>query len=232
MNGEISYDNPDDVHYINPLPDDKQSSPFSQEDILQLKTIFKSKFPVAYPNFSQFLDAVNDHFGIVELKSDDKSKKKKPITFVAKHRLELAKFYYSQDIVQVFKPPPKDRSIASDPIYYPKIIAFYPFERVYSDTGFIRLFNKTRKKQVQIDKEVLPPKDDAPAVVAPAVVAPSEYPIVKYKGYTIAVYQNRGTPTLEIRKFPKGFGPREKSLKTTSYEDALKILKETIDKKP
>lgn len=50
---------------------------------------------------------------------------------------DVAKFYYeNQEITQVFKPPVKQK-------IFNHIVAFYPFERMYFDTMYLKLENST-----------------------------------------------------------------------------------------
>jgi hypothetical protein len=106
-------------------------------------------FRPLYPSFSDFLNYLRDREG-----SD----------FITLHRPHLTKWYFSQEIVQVFQPPPTQYMLKREKGYYPKLIAFYPFERLYSDTGKIIIYPMTRK---EARKKTVPVPTDKKTVEVP-----------------------------------------------------------------
>lgn len=160
------------------------------------------------------------------------------------NREELKRFYYAQPEVQVFSKPPSSHLVLQRKEgYYPKIISFLPFERLYCDSGFITVFPTTRtsiKKKTNV----------APVVVAPPPVVPDKDTVpltdnkekpspIDYKGFKITTYDNRGTLTAcfdyrsKISKLIKTKLPDAKlevSLKKKSWDDAVHILKDIVDK--
>jgi hypothetical protein len=109
-------------------------------------------FKPLYPSFSDFLNYIRDREGQ---------------GFLYLWRSKLTKWYFSQEIVQVFQPPPVQYMLKREKGYYPKLIAFYPFERLYSDTGKIIIFPMTRK-------EARKKKDVMVAVPSDSSVVPKE----------------------------------------------------------
>lgn len=100
----------------------------------QLGLVFYSRQGF-YPSFSNFMNAVKDKY---------KDKIDRDL---------LKKYYFAQEIVQVFAPPPLQEALKRKEGYYPKIISFFPFERLYCDTGKIRIFEKPRKQEKEkVDK--------------------------------------------------------------------------------
>jgi hypothetical protein len=89
------------------------------------------RFKPLYPSFADFLNYIRGEEGD---------------GFLYTHRPSLTKFYFSQEIVQVFQPPPTQYMLKREKGYYPKLIAFYPFERLYCDTGKIIIYTMTRKE--------------------------------------------------------------------------------------
>jgi len=113
------------------------SSEFLDNHLKEMKDLFYSRDGF-YPSLANFLNEVRDKMGA---------------DFVKRFRMDIMKFYQSQEIVQVFQPPPLQDALKRKEGYYPKIISFYPFERLYADTGKIRLYSSTRKPiKEKVDK--------------------------------------------------------------------------------
>lgn len=98
------------------------------EHLSSVKSIFTSFHPL-YPNLPNFLNKVKYELGP---------------KFLNTYRKQLQAFYYAQEVVQIFQPPPQLQNLGS--AYYPKMIAFYPFERLFSDTAKITIYSTTRKE--------------------------------------------------------------------------------------
>jgi hypothetical protein len=114
-----------------------------------------------YPSFSDFMNYIKDKHGA---------------DFIYVRRKDLTEFYFAQEIVQVFQPPPTQYMLKREKGYYPKLIAFYPFERLYSDTGKIIIYPMTRKEARKKDKTVV-----APVVAGVAPVGDIDARIKLYK---------------------------------------------------
>jgi hypothetical protein len=95
-------------------------------------------FKPLYPNYIQFLNKV---------KYDTSNQ------FVKENREFLETFYKSQEIVQIFQPPPVQEALKRKEGYYAKIISFYPFERLYTDTGKIVIYPYSLKEARATSKE-------------------------------------------------------------------------------
>lgn len=93
-------------------------------------------FKPLYPNFIQFLNKVRYN-------TNNK--------FTRQNREFLETWYKSQDIVQIFQPPPIQDALKRKEGYYKKLIAFYPFERLYVDTGKMIVYPYTLKKARAMD---------------------------------------------------------------------------------
>ena len=103
----------------------------------ELRNVFDS-FKPFYPSYTSFLN---------------KCKNEK--WFYSIDRKLLERFYFSQEIVQVFQPPPKKDALKRVKGYYPKLISFFPFERFYCDTGKIVMYPYTLKEARK--KEIVKP---------------------------------------------------------------------------
>ena len=105
-------------------------------------------FKPLYPNYIQFLNKV---------KYDTSDE------FIKQNREFLETFYKSQEIVQIFQPPPVQEGLKRKEGYYAKIISFYPFERLYTDTGKIVIYpyslKEARAKEPKEPKEQIEPKE-------------------------------------------------------------------------
>lgn len=131
-----------------------------------------------YPSYTNFVNAIRD-----ELKSD----------FLKQNRQEIKDYYSSQEIVQIFQPPPLKEALKRKEGFYPKIISFYPFERLYMDTGVIRIFDEPRSKKK--GKKVKPAEkpaekvEEKPAEKVEEKTIPK--PRTKTKELTIKLYDNK-----------------------------------------
>lgn len=114
-----------------------------KQDWLKIAKDAFAHFKPFYPSFSDFMNYIKDREGA---------------DFIYVRRKDLTEFYFAQEIVQVFQPPPTQYMLKREKGYYPKLIAFYPFERLYSDTGKIIIYPMTRKEARKKDKVVV----DAP----------------------------------------------------------------------
>jgi hypothetical protein len=163
------------------------------------KKIFESN-PGLFPSLSQFL-------------SDAKEKLGKDY-----NRKDAMKWYYAQQIVQVFGPPPLMEALKRKKGFYPKIISFFPFERLYVDTGSISIFKFTRKQEKKMQKEKIKVEDGKPTIAITSnssnVEKPVENviqkPIVEDKGdwkIKEGQYSNRGkiTPFIAFKKGDKRY---------------------------
>lgn len=119
-----------------------------KQDWLKIAKDAFDHYKPLYPSFADFMNYIKDKHGA---------------DFIYVRRKDLTQFYFAQEIVQVFQPPPTQYMLKREKGYYPKLIAFYPFERLYSDTGKIIIYPMTRKEARKKDK----------GVVAPSVVQPS-----------------------------------------------------------
>lgn len=107
--------------------------------IKKFRSVFDKKSGF-YPSFSSFSNALRDMDTTVTKVEYKKEFK------------DMKEFYFSQELVQVFQPPPKENALKHEEGYYPKIISFYPFERLYADSGKIIMYSMTRaetKKKVE-----------------------------------------------------------------------------------
>lgn len=111
------------------------------ENIKIAREAFLSFKPL-YPNFIQFLNKV-------KYNTDNK--------FVKQNREFLETFYKSQEIVQMFQPPPLQDALRRKKGYYAKLISFYPFERLYTDTGKIVIYPYTLR-EARAKTQVVVPK--------------------------------------------------------------------------
>ena len=127
-------------------------------------------FKPLYPSFANFLNYIKDQKGA---------------SFIYVRRKDLTDFYFAQEIVQVFQPPPIQYMLKRDQGYYPKLIAFYPFERLYSDIGKIIIFPMTLKEARRKDKVEPTPSLGAltrsTSVVPSTNVVPPKPPTNEYK---------------------------------------------------
>lgn len=121
---------------------------------------FKS-FGEFYPTYSIFLNYIRENYDdipvIIDFKKEHDIKKSIGDLLLLLFRQEFTDFYYNQEIVQIFQPAPKLNAIKHDPSFYPKLIAFYPFERFYCDTGKIVIY-PTTKYEAKLKKKVLQPE--------------------------------------------------------------------------
>jgi hypothetical protein len=155
-----------------------------------------------YPSLSQFLNDAKEKL--------DKEYK----------RNDAMKWYNAQEIVQVFAPPPIIEALKRKKGFYPKIISFAPFERLYVDTGSISIFKYTRKQEKQMEKkknkiavDVVVPSPPPTIIEEPSPLPkeepsplPKEEPINRNTdGWNIRknTYSNRGKQTARII-FKKG----------------------------
>jgi len=177
-----------------------------QKYVPNLKEAFYSRKGF-YPSLSNFLNKLRDDF----------TDKNKFNAFVRDFRPLIEKFYKSQEIVQVFGPPVLKESLKRKAGYYPKIISFYPFERLYCDQGIIRIYNKTRsqeaKEKKQKEKTVKPIVAPKAGVVAKPISPKDD--ATEYKGYFTGPSQK----TLEALK---KYVDREERFSGTNYKDGLR----------
>lgn len=104
----------------------------------KLKKIFEGFHPL-YPNYANFLNKVRDDLGK---------------DFISLYRVNLEKFYFAQTIVSVYQPPPLQDALKRKKGYYPKLISFYPFEKLFSDTGKIIIYPMSLKEARRRDVPV------------------------------------------------------------------------------
>lgn len=120
-------------------------------DILELLTNAFKSFGKLYPSFSQFIQYLKDKEGQ---------------DFIYQYRSFIIKWYFAQEVVQVFQPPAMKNSgpLSRKKGYYPKIISFYPFERLYADLGKIKIypFSKTRAMKIKNASELAEYLDESP----------------------------------------------------------------------
>lgn len=200
--------------------------------LLKLCTdVFKSKGKFFYPSFSTFLNNIRD-----TIRKDFSDEKQLKLWF-KDYFPHIENWYFSQEIVQIFSPPPVITSLQNKDGFYPKIISFYPFERLYVDTAFINLFDKTRKQakkeaktNIVVDTPVIDKPVDKPVIDKPVIDKPVvDKPVYngKYPQY-ISVMQTKKGSNKWVYYINKTKA-KKLGLKFQDYRGSIDYLEKLID---
>lgn len=212
----------------------KFTSKFDDEkNLAMLKKIFYKKGKSFYPSYDQFMNEVKIDLGK---------------NYMDANRQNLQKWYYAQKIVQVFAPFPLAEALKHKTGYYPKIISFFPFERLYVDTGSIGIFKYTKQQAKQIEKEnkfvvVAPTEDTEKEVLSEEVVVPEKEEDIVPKTVPEGgkpKYEGKYPQYISVMETKKGSGKyvfyinkgraKKLGLKFQDYKGTVEYLEDLIEK--